>query len=454
MPGPNPTFAQVFTQVGYLVKFWNELEKFGNSNSANVVDIEDTLTTALDGVFTPNALPLFRQLAREPLAGVLDPPNLRRMLYPFLQEFARVIGIPELGPGGRVQEDVALRRLRQYMVDNSQTLNSRGMTLDTTASGSTTGTGNVYRLTVDKDGKTLECTGAETKVLTCDQDQNTGRRKHDELFEFKGGDAELDGLYWTGSGRRLTIPSLHCRSGGLLVNPSFDQGAAADDTVLTSTTQLTGWSIGTAANLKTQTTTVAPFRGYPGGPTTQYCVQFLASDTLTQVLKSANSGAVLDPRRPYISGLAWMRKGSATGTLTFHVGSKSVAVDISTGTNDAWNWLSMDVGTKLWPDNFNEGDLDIKVDVATLAVGTVVVDDVVLAPMEMLDGTWWAVVGGATPWLRGDALTFSGDADGGTRAILSYWLWRAYGDDFALLREMRGWFPTDNAAGETVADPS
>ena len=30
----------------------------------------------------------------------------------------------------------------------------------------------------------------------------------------------------------------------------------------------------------------------------------------------------------------------------------------------------------------------------------------------------------------------------------------AYGDDFPLLTEMRGWFPTNNAAGETIADPS
>lgn len=453
MPGPNPSFADCWTQLGKVVKLVNEIEKFGNSNSANVVDMEDALTVVLDGVYTPDAFPLLRQAVRAPIAATLTPATLRRLFFPFLQEMCRTIGAPELKAGGRISEADALKRIRQYMEDNTQTLNSRGMTLDTSSAGSPTGTGAIHRLTVDKDNNTLECTGAESKAFVCDQDQTSGRRKHDEVFEYKAADEEIDGLYWTGSGRVGRIASLNCRSGNILANPSFEQGATADNTALTSTTQLTGWSVGTASNVKTQTTTVSPYRGYPGEPSTLYCAEFVASDTLTQVVRTANPGAAFDPRVPYFAQVAWKRRSSATGTLTFHVGSQTVSVDVSTGTNDVWNVLPLTVGTKNWFDNFKEGDLDIKIDMGSLAVGTVAVDDVVLAPFTMLDGTWWAVVGGATAWVRGDTLSFTGDADG-TRALFSYWLWRAYGDDFPLLSEMRGWFPTDSGGTEVIADPS
>jgi hypothetical protein len=88
---------------------------------------------------------------------------------------------------------------------------------------------------------------------------------------------------------------------------------------------------------------------------------------------------------------------------------------------------------------------------ASLATGTIVVDDLVLAPMTNPDGTWWAIVGGATPWLKGDMLTFSGDTQG-TATILNYWLWRAYGD---LVVDILGWFPsTTTASSIVIADPS
>ena len=93
----------------------------------------------------------------------------------------------------------------------------------------------------------------------------------------------------------------------------------------------------------------------------------------------------------------------------------------------------------------------LSVDPVGAVVDVVVVDDVVLAPMVPLDGTWYALVGGATAFVRGDTFTFT-DADAVTRAKLSYWLWRAWEDDPETLLEMRGWFPT-TAGTETIADP-
>lgn len=455
MPGSNPTFAETIQQYGKAIKAVNEAEKFGGSNATNLVDMEDAFVTALDGEFTPAARPVLRNMLRNRIADALEPERLRELWRPFMREILRYIGSDALGQGGEIVGGDAggMRRIRQYMVDNSRTFNSRGMTLDTSSTGSPTGSGSIHRLTVDKDNKTLECTGAETKTFVCTKDQTSGVRYHDEEFELRFANAAPDGLYWSGSGGKATLRSLNAKSAQLLVNPSWESGPTADNTALTSTTQLTGWSLGTASNIKTRSAAGYYFRGYPGTEnSTLWGLEFVGNDTLAQVLRTANSGVGFDDRIPYFCGVRWMRKSSATGNLTLHLGSQSELVTIGSGTNDVWNHLFIPMGTKCWYPNFKEDALDVKVQVASLATGTVVIDDLVLAPMSMLDGTWWAIVGGATPWTLNDTLAYT-DVDGGTRAILSYWLWRTYRDQPAVLAEMRGWFPTDNAAGETDADP-
>lgn len=451
MAGANPTFSGIWTQFGYLVKMLNELEKFGSSNSPNVLDMEDVLTTALDGEFIVDARAAAKRLIRDQIASPLRPQTMRAMFRPVWAEMLRVIGSTELGPGAFTDAD-ALRVIRQYMVDNDDWIKSRSMTLDTSSSGSVTGTGAIHRLTTDGDGMTLECVGPESKVFFCDVDQNNGASKHAEQFEFRVTDAHPDGLQWTGSGVPKRVTSLNAKSGNLLVNPSFEQGATANNTALTSTGQITGWDVTTAANIKTYSAAAYVYRGYQNDQgVTHYGLEFVASDTLIQVVKTENPGARFDDRVPYYAQIVWQRLASATGTLTFHVGASSVSVDVSTGTNGVWNVLKIAIGTGNWFANFNEESLDVKIQMASLAVGTVVVDDVVLAPMTNLDGTWWAVVGGATPWKYADALTFSGDADGGTRAIFNYWLWRTYYEDQALMLDLKGWFPATANATEVTA---
>jgi hypothetical protein len=466
MPGANPTFAECWTQLGLAVKVVNEVDKFANANTPNYVTMEDALVVALDGVFTPSAFGSLRGLVRSGLNRALTPTNLRGLFRPFLQEMCRKIDSPELQKGGAISDATMLRVIRQAMHDGAanvggatQKINSRGMTLDVAGATSGSGSGAVHRLTVDKDGYTLEATGPEDKVFYCDLDQlSTGGSRHAEVFEFRPGAANEDNLYWSGSGSKgRTITSLHAKSASIVTNPSFDQGASTsgDGVALTTTTQLTGWTAGTAANIKTRSSSDYVYRGFKDDTgVTHYGLEFTGSTTLTQVLRTASPGGRLDPRVPVYVQVAWKRLASATGNLTVRFGASSATVAIGTGTNGVWNILKIAVGTGNYYQNFNEADLDVQIEVDTLATGTVVVDDFVSAPYVMLDGTWWAVVGGVTPWKRGDTVTFDADADGGTRAIFSYWFWRTYGDDLGLLIEMRGWLPSDNGGTETIADPS
>lgn len=454
MPGSDVTFANAFAQLGKVLKVVDEVQKFGSANTANYLDMEDALTVILDGEYTPAALPLLRQAVRNPLGGILTRDTLRALIRPFMLEMLRAIGSEVLTRGGAVSDAIGWREIRQYMEDNSQLIKSRNLTFDTSATGTTTGTGAFSRLTVDKDSNNLECTGIETKTFECIRDQNSGTSKHAEVFELQFGDADTSGLQWVGTGGVKQIASLNAKSGGgcQAQNPSFEQGALTDNTALASTGQLTGWDVGTAASWKTRSSAAYVYRGYQNDTgVTHFGLECIASDTITQVLKVENPGASFNEETPYHCQIAWQRKASATGNLTLHLGAESTTVTIGSGTNDVWNVLQIDLDSSRYYQQFKEGDLDLKVQVGSLAVGTVVIDDFILAPMVNLDGTWWAGTGGATPWLLGDKRVFSGDAQG-TATVIAYWLWRAYGDE---VQALRGWFPsTTTASSIVIAEPT
>lgn len=452
MAGSDVTFANVWAQFGKVVKIVDGVQNFGSVNTPNYLDMEDTLTVILDGEFTPSVVPLLRQAVRSPLGSILSRDTLRAIFRPFMFEMLRAIGSEVLSRGGAVSDAIGWREIRQYMETNSQLIKSRNMTFDTSATGTVVGTGAFSRLTVDKDANNLECTGAESKTFECVRDQNSGVSKHAEVFDLKFADADLSGLQWIGTGGTRQITSLNAKSGSLVVNPSFEQGALTNATALASTGQLTGWDVGTAASWKTYSAAAYVYRGYQNDTgVTHFGLECIASDTITQVLKTENPGASFDEEIPYHFQIAWQRKSSATGNLTIHLGAESTTVTIGSGTNDVWNVLQLDLDSSRYYQQFKEGDLDIKVQVASLAVGTVVIDDMVLAPMVNLDGTWWAGTGGATPWLRGDQRIFSGDSEG-TSTYLSYWLWRAYGDE---VKALRGWFPsTTTASSIVIAEPT
>jgi hypothetical protein len=459
MPGPNPTFAETWAQLGKAILYINAIELRGWSTTPNLLDAKDALITSLDGVHTPKALPVLERLVQAPIAGVLSKQTLQQVFRPFLWELGRVISAPEMAAGRAPSDGMLIRRIRDYMVAQGpdETILSRGMTID--SSGTTTGTGDgvINRLTVDRYNYALECTGGEAKTFVCDKDQTTqGTRQHEEEFRLDFAPAWEDSLYWTGSGpRNARLKCLHAASSGILRNPSFDlPGGVSDDTAPTSTTAISGWTIASAAaNFKLRSAAGYTYRGYPGAPSTQYGLQFVGNDTIAQILRTEQPGRGFDQRVPVYAQVAYQRKGSATGNLNLHVGSQSSTAVIGSATNDAWAILRLALGTKCWYDNFREDALDIKLVVDSLATGTVVVDDVIVAPMSMLDGTWWAAVGGAASFLLGDQVAFT-DADGGTRALHSYWLWRAWEHELAVLAEAMGWFPSAGSGSNTIAQPS
>lgn len=468
MPGPgqNPSVANIWESARECTDYVQEREQHGNANTPNVYGLYNDAVADTGGRDMIAAIGVLNADRRTGAGRILQRDQLQAIYGPHMTEWLRARSLPRTGSYEKRLFDMV-----EELIATAQTFNSRGMTLATpTFPSGTVGTGVIRRCTVDRFGSTLECTGAEAKQARCRFDQTNSAKKHREVFRFRGATPATDRLQFLGSGLFGDYEAADC-NGGILRNPSFEQGAGSTDgAVPAATTTIAGWVLTTAANwhIRVETEQTSPhvlvYRGYDGSPIgTGYlaALECIASDSLTQNILRQNPGQRFDEDVPYYMAVAWRRLASATGTLSITVGSlAATSVDISTGTNGVWNVLLVPLGQNSWYRQFGSGDqLAVTITVATLAVGTVEIDDVMLKQMINIDGTYYLPVGGATPWLQDDQATWT-DVDGGTRARFSYWFWQSLlaveGDgepQGAAYQRCRGvWLPTNNAGAETIVD--
>ncbi|MBX3467182.1 MAG: hypothetical protein KF878_09835 [Planctomycetes bacterium] len=439
MSGPSPTFASIWEQAGKALHPLDALQRFGSQNDVNWADLEAALTSGLDGVYTPDLLNVVRT-ARRQVAAPLSAQTLRAAWRPVLQEICRAAGLQELSGG---QDLAMLRAVRQFMVDEAETIKRRALTFDTPAAGSNTGNGAIYRVTVDKDGHPLP-TGPEAKLARITKDAQSEARKHAEVFTFTGAPEGQDNLAWEGSGFSTEIETAHPLSSRLVRNPSFDtNGATADDSTPSSATAINSWTLGDPAHFKLRSAAGYAYASYPGAPQTLWGLEFVGSGTISQVVTRENPAAAFRTDRPYFVGIRYRRKANATGTLHLDLGASTASVDLSTAPNDQWAILFIPLDAAAYFQQFNETDLAVKVRVTSLATGTVVVDHLVAVEMENVDGTFYLPVGGDTAFLAGDSFAWEDTETG--RAVFATLLWLAYGAD--------GWLPSAAGDAETVPDP-
>jgi hypothetical protein len=431
-----PTWAETWTQTKNLCILLDNLENYQNTTSgANWVSDEDDLIQSLEGDFTQEIVPLLRS-ARSSLSAITSRGTLRSLFSPFIREMGRIVGATESS-----SLDAIVDRVYEYMVDQSEDLNTRALTLGSvSAGGSNVGNMTVIRCAVDENDFPLQ-THLDTKTIECVQDQGQVN-EHEEVWEIRGAAPYIDNLDFSGSGQIGRLVSANARATErYLINPSF-----SSDTAASPATTLTGWTVsGSVANLDIDSSTT--YRAF-AGDTTPRSLQFTASETISQIIQD-NTAARLDPTVPWILGCAIYRDSAATGTLTMRLGATSRAITIGGLTDNAWTPSTV-VTTpatdhNLWYKQFNEQDLDIQFAMATLATGTVYIDDIYLQPMTLFDGHYWAVVpNGATHTspLRGDSYTFADSLS--SEGIIQKWWWRAGFRDL----------PSQSDASETITDPS
>lgn len=425
----SPSEAEVRVMLQNAVNLLEETRKFASVNASNYLGIEDTLTQALEGDYMEALLRAVKS-NRGKLAGMLG--DGAAILTPIIREYGRIINAPEQEIGS------ILARLYIYFVANSFTVKTRAFTFGSpAAAGGNVGTGTIVRSNKGYDGDDIESQHADAKIATCVSDQNTGQKKHKEIFQFKGGDRGPDLLqsYDVGSGKTRTVTALSTQE-SLMRNPSFHLyvGSAVG---IGNMTSLTGWTL--ASGLITDagvSETAANI--YVTGPDEDVARSLMIDNNLkfTQALSLKNT--ILERGRPYIWQIAYNRQiGAGTMDLTIRVGSNASAT-VSLAAQTGWQLLRPTINANLWPENFEQDAMDIEIEISNYAAGFVILDNFIFAPMENFDNSWYAIFGGQTPFLLDDEFTWT---DTETGAKIQRWLHRAF--NFFL--------PHD--AAPTIADP-
>ncbi len=415
---PSPTRAQIETMISDACHLLEETRKYAEVNATNWIGLEDTFKGNLvsSGPYT-EAASLAVQAARGLLSGTLSRATASSMLEPLFTAYARFIMDVPTDRGIQYIMD----ELWKYMIDNSYAVTSRQFTFGSAvAGGGNTGDGTIYRITTDKDALDIENQHVDVKTATVRQDQQSGSVKHEEVFEMVGAAPGQDNLDVDGSGASSTLRAYSARD-SLLINPSFSNpvGTAANPTALTGWVSSAGY---TSAVMNHDGTNY--YRDYEGD-STPYALSLVASTNITQAVNVRKTN--FNPRIPYILRVAWNRAvNAATGTLTMRMGNVSTAVVMAA--QAGWNVTTVpDLSSapeNAWYENFNEDSLDIRLEWAETGGTGMLIDDVLLVPGQLFDGSWYFPIGGATPWLNDDVFTFT---DSATDAIIQRWVWRAFG---------------------------
>ena len=434
-----PTLAEIHAQTKAAC---NTLEKEylrASQDSPNLVDLEDTLSQALEGNYTPRALEACRR-NRAKISDYLSPSQIREVLDPCWLEYAYYYGYP-----ATVVDAALCRFLYTTFAETGTpiTFQRRNPTFGAiTAGGSNTGTGTINKLTTSAHGYTIENIFVGTKTMTCIQDRSSGAQRHRETFRFRDAAKFPDFLNRAGSGADTGENSGYdCFDGSVTTefvgNPSFHLPViASSPETPASTTAITNWTIsGSTSNIERLSSDY--YRDYVG-ETTPTCVRFKDNETLTQLLSVRNARFEYDV--PYYCQIAYKRESSCDGTLTLTLGGQSSNVALSAGSS--WTILRIALGTKCWLRNFNAATMSVSIALSSRTTGTLLVDDFILRPMIRFGGSWYAPVGGATPFLRNDVFTFADTI--GTDAVLKKWVtWGEYPEEIL-----------PPASSPVVSDPS
>lgn len=413
--------AQMKTQIGKLCDLLHETYNYGSVNTPNLVTMIDSVEADLRGEHVARTASGIRAF-RGAIGSALSPSVIRGLLGPALVDLAKVYGLT-------VNSDVdAVRRIYEYMHNNSLSVNSRGFSFGSPGSFSGTGNGNIRRLTKDVKGYDIEVGIAESFKATCRADQLT-TGVHNEVFEVVTNTGQVDGLERRGSNLRGSLTCLAAKD-SMFANPSFTSG--------TSGSSVPSWDFTTGAATDTAKDTTNYYRSASQADSSPAALQLNATLTIRQ--KASTRGWRFNPGVPYYFQVAYNRQvGSASGTLTITLGSKSTNVAVAAQTG--WNILYLPVTySNCWPDNFMQNNLEASIGWSKTS-GNLLIDDVMLVPMSQFRGQWYVAVGGSTPFVRLDNFSWSDSIS--SDSIIQYWISRGYGL----------WLPSNAAGSETWVDP-
>lgn len=431
------TEAESQAQIAALIGLAHHSRDFAESQSPSFVSLFDAAVQLAEGDYSAESLAGLQQV-RDRYAGVLASDVWIPPLTAYLRDYAKAtLAVPELSAAA------IMSRLYDRFIDSTLRVTSRQITFGAPAAGGgNVGNGGIYRLTKDENDFDLEACTVEAKTIKCVADYNSGTRKHEEQFEIRGVAAARDGLSLSGSGNK---DILRCVSPADALN--YLQNASFSDytgSAGASPSALPGWTPGTnLSNFKIQIGSANTYRdadGISDGDAAQAALEIDATETLTQKLSVRK--ASINPNVPYMLEIAWNREiGVASGTLVLKLGNATVSVAVAAQTG--WQKLRLVLDKKLWFKYWNKTDAAVVID-WTRTGGTLLVDDVTLAPLQPFDGTYYWPIGGSTRFLKDDVFTLSDTGGAPATGKLQYWFARLLGR----------YLPHTTGGGVTWADPS
>lgn len=366
--------------------------------ATNVLGHEDLLQDVAAGERFASSFANFSN-TKAILDSALATGSLRSTLDIQLEAFMEIIGKP-LG----LSSAEKIRHLKQYMEDNSKTVKSRNFTFGSpTPNGSNTGDGVILRLTEDEFGNDLEGGFIETKQYRILQDGTDNLNyRNNERGRFYGAPRLNNFAIGDMGASNISTPiNVISETSGKLTNASFTSAP----NVSGATTIFTGWTVGTPANVTADTTNF--FRQNPN-VATPVSAKFTGTSTLTQSLRNIP----IDPNIPYLLTFVYNRQvGSATG-VTFDLTLGGVTKNFTlTGSETGWNRATLDLDANLWPRNWSTDQPAVEIEVTAITGGYLLIDEVILYPMDKIDASYYAVLGGATPFSASTVISGNGKGD-------------------------------------------
>lgn len=444
-----PTETEVITQFVALIDLLDETAKFGGVNSPNWLGLEDTLGQALEGDYLAEILAVVAQ-GRGAINAILDPSFGRALLSPILRQWAKISASPDVSPDNETDEQIVIR-LYERLVTASKSVKERAFTYGSaSAGGSNTGTGTIVRVTKNPDNYNLEACTPETKVFRCIQDFGLGAGRNQEVFEVLAPRRYKDSLLVNASGFSGTLTAT-TGADSILTNPDFGSYDSAS-----TPTSVNGWKTSAGASdlsaildIDTSNYWRLYGNGVAGTPGNgAQSAKWIADGKIVQ--SAPDFSAQLRDDVPYLCELHYNRSiNSATGVLTFRVGGVSASVADLSAASSGWQTLRVTLGQSCWFKSMKEDSFNVEIEKSGSGTAGLLVSEVIVKPMTLIDGSFWAVMGSATSFIYKDYFTVADSV--ATDSVIQKWLWRlyAFGSNSANAWQMM-WVPSGSP---TISDP-
>jgi len=351
------------------------------------------------------------------------------ILTPGLLEYARLADTgpaPDKTPWAFTDPQAIITRLARFMDDDGESVVSRNVTFGdpgATPGGSNVGGGTILQVTVDADTYAIESVPDDEDIKAiCVSDRNSGSPIQEELFQFQGGAAAIDNLAHEGSGRVQTIKALSAAdSTAFIDNPSFTDFSGTAGTP----TAITGWTVsaGLIANLEMDTTV---YRSFSGEGSTPYSLEFKDEVTIEQSF--SDLGTVFTTDQPYLVQVAYNTENNVSvGDLIITIGASTKTITLD-GLSSGWRVAQIALTADSWLRAFDKNDAKFAIQTTGSFSGTLLVDDVTIAPMTRWGtGQYYAVVGDSDPFLIDDDFKWNVACHATTAGLVNLWMYEAFG---------------------------